>query len=113
LPSSLPVIEPDGVRGLPSRVPEDNLEADLEGCSIRADKRIAFLTAVQLFTNWTRVGIWKEHTGGFLTALGRAGRSRRLEWRAYKVDVIAALISCCSRSAGRLSAVYEAGAVPV
>jgi len=32
----------------------------LSKCSIRVDKRIELLTAVQLFTSWRNIGIWKE-----------------------------------------------------
>jgi len=38
----------------------ESIEADFEKHSIKVDKRIELLTAVQLFTNWTETGIRKE-----------------------------------------------------
>ena len=36
----------------------ESVEADLEKYSMRVDKRIELLTAVQLFTSWRKTGLW-------------------------------------------------------
>jgi len=38
------------------------MDSDLpsDRCSIKVDKRIEFLTAVQIFTIWNGIGIWSD-----------------------------------------------------
>ena len=48
------ILEVEKVRGVPYQTSE-NLEADFERCSMRVDKRIELLTAVQLFTSWASI----------------------------------------------------------